>query len=167
MSSSKLGRFVIVIIVVGILMAITVKYVFNGNDNWRNVSANGLQVKVQTGLTQIYWKWQSEGRAKQIEYQPGNVDKAFIINMTTKGLPVVERNEKGCKTFLSWFVEEKMLSKSLNVTTTFIERKLTNTNIPIGMNNDTSSVYICQFSHTKKIFNYDLITGSFTFTDQE
>ena len=167
MGSSNLGRFIVAVIVMLILMGLTAKHVLNDNNNatWQNLSAQGLNTKIQTGLTQMYWQWQQEGRAKQIEYRPENVKQTFIINMTNKGLPKIEMNADGCIEFLSWFVDENVLSNQLEVTTTFIERNVTKRVLANGNKENAKPVYICQFLYANEIFKYDLATGQFTFTD--
>lgn len=159
------GRYFVAVIVMLILMVLTAKYALDKNTNWENTSAQGLKVKIQTGLTQIYWQWQQEGRAKQIEYKPGNVKQGFVLAMTNKGLPELEKNENGCEVFLSWFIDEKVLSNQLEVTTSYIERKVTNQALSDGTKESARTVSSCQFLYANKRFKYDLDTGQFTVTD--
>jgi hypothetical protein len=165
MGSDNIGRNIFAIVVMFILMALTAKYAFDENANWQGMSAQGLNVRIQTGITQIYWQWQQQGRAKQIEYRPENVKQAFVINMTNKGLPDVEKNEDGCNEFLSWFVDENVLSNQMEVTTNYSERKVSHTALTDGAKELAEPVYSCQFLYANTILEYDLKSGQFTFTN--
>ena len=165
MGLDNIGRNVIAVIVMLILMAMTVKYTVEENTGWQNISAQGLNTKIQMGITQIYWQWQQQGRAHKIEYSPENVKKAFVINMTNKGLPELEKSKEGCNEFLSWFVEEKVLSNQIEVTTSYIERKVTNQAPNDGTKDHTEADYVCQYMYANKFLEYDLKSGQLTFTD--
>jgi len=163
MTVGSFGHYISVVMLILILMAFTAKYALDDDASWQKVSAQGLHVKIQTGLSQMYWQWQQQGRANQIEYKPENVKRAFIIDMSNEGVPLVEKNEQGCKTFLSWFIEEKVLNNQLDVTTTYIQE--TTIDLPTGAKLQREPIYSCHFDYANKILRYDLSTGHFTFTD--
>lgn len=166
MGLGNIGRNIIAVIVMLILMAMTVKYTIEENTGWQSISAQGLNTKIQTGITQIYWQWQQQGRAKKIEYRPENVKQAFAINMSNKGLPELRKSKDGCNEFLSWFVEEKVLSNQIEVTTSYIEREVTNQITNDGTKKDhVETDYVCQFLYANTLLEYDLKSGHLTFTD--
>lgn len=165
MGLGNIGRNVIAVIVMLILMTMTVKYTFEENTSWQSISAQGLNTKIQTGITQIYWQWQQQGRANTIEYKPANAKQGFVINMSNKGLPELQKSEEGCNEFLSWFVEEKVLSNQIEVTTSHIERNVTNQVTNDGTKDHVKADYVCQFLYANTLLEYDLKSGHLTFTD--
>lgn len=162
MRTRKLLGYVSAFTVVFILMALLTKYALHDDANWHDVSGQGLNSKIQTGLTQMYWQWQGNGRANRIEYWPENAEQGFIIEMDAQGLPIVDNDERGCLQFLYWFVDEKLLNKNVNVTTTFIQ---TQTNVTGAQNkNIENGTAMCQFQYADKFYTYDLNSGQLRFT---
>jgi hypothetical protein len=152
------------LIIVLVLMVQLMKYALNEQTYWHDVSGQGLNAKIQTGLTQMYWQWQGNGRADNIEYWPQNADQAFTIQMNNKGLPVVTKDKSGCLQFLYWFIDKKLLNKSVNVTTTYIPAQANvdgagNKNMKSGIESS-----MCQFQYADKFYTYDLNSGQLQFT---
>jgi hypothetical protein len=163
-------------------MALTIRASFKEDAAWVAISNQGLHGKMQTGITQIYWQWQSQGRTNSIEYKPENVSQTFVINMTNDGLPLIERSQQGCLEFLYWFVDKKFLNKSVNVTTTFIEKRFDevgdqSSNIALSEESAATSslqkrdisgdlqAEFCNFQYGTKVHIYNLNSGTLTFSD--
>jgi hypothetical protein len=156
-------------------MILTIKYSFKEDASWLDISSQGLHGKIQTGVTQMYWQWQGQGRTSTIEYGPENVDSPFVINMTQNGLPILQQDDAGCFEFLSWFIDKNLLNKSLNVTTTYISKSLYNNSEKTrGLSNGSESTQeagkelnhaYCQFEYAGKFHTYDINTGQLTLTD--
>jgi hypothetical protein len=179
MLTNALFRNASALIIIFILMALTVTYTTQDDAPWQEISSKGLHGKMQTGITQIYWQWQAQGRAGSIEYWPQNAQQPFAIEMTPEGLPVVAKSERGCLQFLFWFVDEKLLNKSLNVTTTYIHRNISD----IGQNlNDSQTlgndqymhntdlkrefdIFVCQYQYAGNVHRYNINTGLLTLTN--
>lgn len=175
MWSNTFLRYVTAITIVFVLMALTIKYTMKSDTTWRDVSSQGLHTKIQTGLTQMYWQWQAQGRATSIEYWPQNAEQAFVINMSSTGLPVVNPDNEGCLTFLNWFVDKKILNKNVNVTITYIQKTFEEQ----GQSAPRSKIQgeqakevkgeaihsYCQFHYAGKVHQYDITTGQLRFAD--
>jgi hypothetical protein len=145
-------------------MVLVIRKALNEDAHWLDVSGQGLHTKIQTGLTQIYWQWQGNGRANKIEYWPENIEYPFLIEMNDRGLPVVAKNVGGCVQFLYWFVDEKLLNKSVDVTTNYIETKYSINSLRNENAEDGIETAICQFEYANKVHIYDLNSGRLTFT---
>lgn len=170
MLSNTLLKYVLAVAIILLLMAITVKYMLDDNAKWRDISSEGLHTKIQTGITQIYWQWQAQGRAKQIEYWPQNTEHGFTITMSDKGLPLVLPSKEGCLEFLIWFVDEKILNKSLKVTITYVGKNLIDNDgrITGTIMQDKQSDFAlstCKFEYAGKIHTYNINSGQLTLTN--
>ncbi len=141
-------------------MLLTVKNALDENAQWHVISAKGLQTKMQTGLTQIYWQWQQKGRPAQIEFMPENQSSVVLMTMSKQGVPVIEANKAGCEQLLSWFVDEQYRNDQINLTTTFLNRDAV-TKLHNHTNNaNGASEKICKFEYAQHVFLYHLFTGN-------
>lgn len=157
MPTKRLFSFLSAFSIILLLMVVVIKYSLDGNAGWQETSAQGLKAKMQTGLTQMYWKWQADGRAEQIQYQPENGHGSFVIPMNAQGRPQISKDINGCLQFLYWFIDEKTLNKTVNVSTTFKEARTNN-------NNASSDSATCNFQYASNTYIYDLNSGHLSFS---
>lgn len=152
----RLWHYIAVIFIVVALIGLSIKHIFVGDSKWQQISGQGLHIKMQTGLAQIYWLWQKAGRPQQIEYKPENTDEISKIAMDQQGRPQIEQSEQGCKDMLSWFIDQKALNYQVKVSTTSNEGS-------IGL----SRQFSCKFEYAKYVYLYNTSTRQLDFIDAE
>lgn len=101
--------------VVVTLVTLSITQIFSDDAQWEQVSAKGLQQKINVGLEQMYWQWQNEGRPNQIFYRPENTKHAFAIAMRDDGKPQFEVSIANCEKFLNWFVQDVSIDQFVSV----------------------------------------------------
>jgi len=144
----KLWRFLLVVIVISVLMTVLVKHVVIDDTAWQRTSAMGLKNKLTTGINQIYWQWQEEGRPKKIAYYPEHAANSVEIPISTSGRAIFDATEDGCNRFLYWFIDKNLLEHHVNTSIKKIENRSTK-----------QLSVICEFSLYKFIFLYAAETG--------
>lgn len=118
MRSLQLWHFIVTACVVMTLVALSIVHIMRSEAQWEQVSARGLQHKINVGLEQIYWQWQSEGRPEEIMYRPEHVKQAIKIKMLADGKPDIEVSQAACKEFLNWFVQDLSMDSLVTVKAT-------------------------------------------------
>jgi hypothetical protein len=161
-------RFLAAIGIIAALMLGYAKFMTNEPSDWQYVSGIGLQSKVQTGLKQMYWQWQSQGRSKTINYQPGNVDWVVVVNMNDKGLPILDGGKQGCDAFIAWFIDKRVFDSQLQMSAEFIKQDVDAPSRYLEQNKavvgeEKRKLSFCRFVLNEQIYSYYPHTGEFTF----
>lgn len=133
---------------VSVLMTVLIKHVLLDDTAWQQTSAQGLKNKLSTGINQVYWQWQDEGRPKQILYQPEHAATAYEIPISPQGRAVFAESEAGCTQFLFWFIDKNILEDHVITSIKKVE----------GLEPNQASV-ICEFRLYKFVFIYAAETG--------
>ena len=155
MLSLRIWHYLAVLFVVVAMLGLNVKDLILNDGKWQQVSAQGLHIKMQTGLAQIYWQWQQAGRPNNIEYHPENVATGNYIALNVAGQPQIEQSVEGCKQMLNWFVDQKVLNNQVKVSTT-IDRGV------IAVDG-----FSCNFEYAGYMFTYNTFTSDLNFYDAE
>ncbi|PKI00499.1 hypothetical protein [Glaciecola sp. 33A] len=162
--SSRLFRFVCVLIVIMMIAAGLYKSLLSGNrDTWQNVGFENVQAAMEKGLAQMHWQWQFEGRPNSILYGTSNAKRVERIEINNKGWPDLAQSNGACSAFLNIFagsvvVEVGALELDVNV-----EKQL---GIKIelivlqSVNDSSELVDICRYSRKGQKFEYHLGTGN-------
>lgn len=142
------------VLIVGITLAIlsaVVKTQYKGEASWQQVSAVNLFTKMTIAVEQIKWQWQSEGRPLSIIFKPENARQGFEIELNEDGTIRIDKSIEGCKTLLTWLMNEKSFNNSAKVTTTISDGK--------GLNADN---VICNFEYVGRQIHYHVGSGALT-----
>jgi len=148
MYSPKLWHLAMTALVIFTLVGLSVKQLFSDDAQWEQVSAKGLQQKIQVGLEQIYWQWQNEGRPSEIVYHPENAQKAVNIAMSADGKPSFELNIDNCEKFLNWFVDDISLDQFISVS---IDE---HSDAPLSEKRTQAKIDACTYSMANQRFVY-------------
>jgi len=110
--------------VVVLVFTVAVKYLFEDDAKWQQVSAQSLANQMEQGIKQMYWQWQQEGRPASIEYRPEHAEHAMTIKMSSTGKPIVGNEEDTCNQILTWFVKDVAIGTMIQATTILSDKAL-------------------------------------------
>jgi len=158
--SARIWQFCLAIAMILLLMTLTIDKTTAPHNAFNKVSFSGLQVKIETGLQQIYWQWQHQGRPDYIDYPlPGDIVERETIKIATNNqcLALVENSQQGCEEFISWFIDKKLLNKALQMSTTVVRET----------NELDEESFYCKLEYANRVFMYHPQTGDLRFLDEE
>jgi hypothetical protein len=162
--SSKLFRYVCVLIVIMMIAAGLYKSLLGGNrDTWQNVGFENIQATMEKGLAQMHWQWQFEGRPNSILYGTSNAKRVERIEINNKGWPDLAQSNEVCSAFLNIFAGSVLLEVGALELDVNVEKQL---GIKIelivlqSVNDSSELVDICRYSRKGQKFEYHLGTGN-------
>ncbi|MDT0595651.1 hypothetical protein [Glaciecola petra] len=142
------------LLIVGIAIVILtslVRALYNDNASWQQVSAVNLFTKMTIAIEQLEWQWQNEGRPLSLFFKPQNAMQGFEIEFNKDGTIRIDKSIEGCKTLLTWLMNEKSFNNSVKVTTTISEGN--------GM---IANDVICNFEYVGRQIHYHIGSGELT-----
>lgn len=177
MQTVALVRFAILVLILIILTSLFLRHVFVAPTKWQSVNAQVMVANMKNALQQMYWQWQSEGRPEVLQYIPnaengllpftgsdeqvfGQSKSSYKLNMNTRGLPIIEASESGCRKLLPWLVDIDVGSTLFKVKVATVDKV---GEVPNGLQHD----FACVFQYDRLSFRYNVNSGNLTMTTLE
>lgn len=167
----RMWHFLVAIMVVILLMFLFMMRTSSNDVKWQRTSAQGLYNKVQTGLSQVFWLWQQQGRPAYVLYKPQYAAKTYRIDMDNKGIPQIERSAKGCMAILALFVEKDFVENHFKVSIQRMKQgssamvpytELSPVNDISNADSDRGVMHVlCKYEFYDFIFTYNIKNGEF------